>query len=57
MTSDRLVAVVNDLGVECFGADWFDFRDRAEKWATAHPRVAREFVHYVRLLMEDWDHE
>lgn len=57
MTNDGLLAVVNDLANELFGYDWFDIRDRIDKWCEANPAKARELVHYAKTLLEEWDHD
>lgn len=55
--TDRLLAVVSDLANACLGADWFDVRDRIDAWFKSDPEKAREFIHYARLLLEEWDHD
>lgn len=57
MKEDQLLAVVNQLANDCLGYDWFDVRDRLEKWFEANPEKAREFIHYAKFLLEAWDHE
>ena len=57
MTTPGLLAVVNDLANECFGYDWFDVRDRLDKWFESNPAKARELIHYARQLLEEWDHD
>jgi hypothetical protein len=57
MTNPRVLAVVNELANDCFGYDWFDLRDRLEKWMQDNPAHARELVHYLRALLEEWDHD
>ena len=41
---DELQRLLNDMALECFGYDWFDFRDRYNKWVEAHPDHARLLV-------------
>jgi hypothetical protein len=53
---DRLLAVLNELANQALGYDWFDIRDRLDKWAHENPAKARELIHYARYLMEAWDH-
>lgn len=55
MKEEQLVAVVNQLANDCFGYDWFDLRDRLEKWFKENPEKAREFIHYAKFLLEAWD--
>jgi hypothetical protein len=54
---DRLLAVLNELANQALGYDWFDIRDRLDKWAQQNPAKAHELIHYARYLMEAWDHE
>ncbi|MHB8633017.1 MAG: hypothetical protein ACYDBQ_03485 [Thermoplasmatota archaeon] len=53
---ERLLAVVNELANQALGYDWFEIRERIDKWTKANPAKAKELVHYVRYLMEAWDH-
>lgn len=55
-SEEALLAVVNELANDCLGADWFEVRDRIEKWWDEDPTKGREFIHYARLLLEAWDH-
>jgi hypothetical protein len=57
MTNQRVLAVVNDLANDCFGYDWFDLRERIDKWMHEHPDRARELIHYAKTLLEEWDHD
>jgi hypothetical protein len=57
VTDQNVLAVVNELANDCLGADWFDVRDRLEKWFEDSPARAREFIHYAKLLLEEWDRE
>jgi hypothetical protein len=57
MTNQHVLAVVNDLANDCFGYDWFDLRDRIDKWMHEHPERARELIHYAKTLLEEWDNE
>lgn len=57
MPNRGLQAVVNDLCVDCFGYDWFDFRDRLAAFYKANPEKARELIHYAKELLEAWDHD
>jgi hypothetical protein len=57
MNEEQLLAVVNQLANDCFGYDWFDLRDRLDKWFEENPARARELIHYAKFLLEAWDHE
>ena len=52
-----LLAVVNELANDCLGYDWFEIRERIDKWMTANPAKGRELIHYAKSLLEEWDHE
>jgi hypothetical protein len=39
-----LEKLLNDMALECFGYDWYDFRDRYNKWVEAHPEHAHQLV-------------
>jgi hypothetical protein len=54
---DRLLAVLNELANQALGYDWFDIRERLDKWAQENPAKAHELIHCARYLMEAWDHE
>lgn len=55
--TNRDLALVNDLANDCFGYDWFDLRERLDRWFHEHPERARELIHCAKRLLEEWDHD